>query len=341
MSEKRIDCQVHCAAPAIEDLLPYMKHGYAERVVRTEFQLPSPSAHPGGGTLAGATSPAAVSALLGDDVAAAVLVPHQAMSTANWTDTRLCAVYASALNSYMIDNWLDADERFHLAIAVSPHEADLAAAEIEKHAANPRVVAVTMPMLAPHLGTSFYRPIIEAVARHDLTLIVHPGGKEGTIVGTPALGGIGPRYQGEYECLIWQVAAVNISSLIYDGLFVEFPDLKVAFADFGIDWIGPTMWRLDAEWRALRIDVPWVVEAPSAYLGRNVRFIIADIDGIPPEALTQVAGMAPASSLLFGSNRPFESDDAWLQALPQDLREKVCWRNAAETFGSRIGALAA
>ena len=132
MTGKMIDCQVHCAAPSIDDLLPYMNKGYVDRVVRTEFQLPAAGNHPGGGTYDGPTAPADIAASLGDDVAVAVLVPHQAMSTANWTDTRLCAIYVSALNAYMIDNWLGVDARFHLAIAVSPHEAELAAAEIEK-----------------------------------------------------------------------------------------------------------------------------------------------------------------------------------------------------------------
>lgn len=341
MNDKIIDCQVHCAAPSIDALLPYMKAGYAERVMRTAFQLPPADSHPGGGSRDGYVSPADVTAALGNEVAGAVLIPHQAMSTANWTDTRLCAVYVAALNSYMVDHWLAEDDRFHLAIAVSPHEAELAAAEIERHAGNARVVAVTMPMLAPHLGSSFYRPIIEAVARHDLTLIVHPGGKEGAILGPPALGAIGPRYPGEYECLIWQVAAVNISSTIYDGVFVEFPNLKIAFADFGMDWIGPTMWRLDAEWRALRIDIPWVVEPPSAYLGRNIRVIVGDAEGIPHDALAKLVSLAPATSLLFGSNAPFANDVAWLDGLPGDVREQFRWRNAAETFRSGIGALAA
>ncbi|RIA45500.1 putative TIM-barrel fold metal-dependent hydrolase [Hephaestia caeni] len=341
MNHKIIDCQVHCAAPSIDALLPYMKAGYAERVIRTAFQLPPAESHPGGGSSKGYASPAEVAASLGDEVSGVVLVPHQAMSTANWTDTRLCAVYVAALNAYMVDHWLAEDDRFHLAIAVSPHEAELAAAEIERHAGNPRVVAATMPMLAPHLGSPFYRPIIEAAARHNLTLIVHPGGKEGTILGAPALGAIGPRYHGEYECLIWHVAAVNISSIIYDGVFVEFPDLKIAFADFGMDWVGPTMWRLDAEWRALRIDIPWVVEPPSTYLGRNVRIIVGDAEGIPQDALAKLVSLAPATSLLFGSNSPFAKDRKWLDTLPTEVREQLCWRNAADTFRSGIAALAA
>jgi len=340
MSGKIIDCQVHCAAPAIEDLLPYMKQGWADRFVRTAFQLPGGQSHPGGGSIAAVACPADISARLGDDVSVAVLLPHQGLSTANWTDTRLCAVYASALNSYMVDHWLGQDDRFRLAIAVSPHEPELAAAEIEKHARDERVVAISMPMLAPHLGTPFYRPIIEAAARNDLTLIIHPGGKEGTIVGTPALAGIGPRFHGEYECLICQVAAVNIASAVYDGLFVEFPNLRLAFADFGFDWVGPAMWRMDAEWRAMRIDVPWVAQAPSKYIAQNVRIIVSETDALPEGALAEITAMIPPSSILFGSNTPFDSDLSWVDALPEALREQVCHGNAVESF-RRLEAIAA
>lgn len=339
MNQEIIDCQIHCGTPSLEDIYPYMESGWVDRFRRVDFHLPPVRGHSGRLESPADPLPSAIPSMLGPNVRAAVAVPHQALPTANWTDTRTCAVFASALNGYMVDHVLPADPRLRLALAISPHEPHLAAAEIEKHAGNPRVVAAVMPMLATHLGATHYRPILEAAARHNIVLVIHPTGKEGTVTGTPALGGIGPRFVGEHDCLVWQVAAVNISSLIYDGLFAEFPDLVVAFADFGFEWLAPVQWRLDAEWRALRVDVPWVTEPPSAYVGRNIRILVSERGETPEKEFAHLASIVPPSSLMFGSNRPFETEPpSWLELLPDETRERVAWKNAAETFGERLTA---
>src|SRR5258708_40198388 len=94
----------------------------------------------------------------------AVLVPHQIMPVAGWADTVLCSVFANALNKYLQDKWLPCDSRFRLAAAISPHEPTLAAQEIDRVAADSRVAAVSMPMLAPHPGQSVYRPFLQAAS---------------------------------------------------------------------------------------------------------------------------------------------------------------------------------
>jgi predicted TIM-barrel fold metal-dependent hydrolase len=330
-----IDCECHAAAGKLADLLPYMHEGWQERFTRTAFALPNGNVHPGEGRLdKPVAGPREVAEVLPDGVTAAILVPHQVMAVANWTDTKLCSVYASALNRYFLDHWLPADPRFRFALAISPHEPDLAAAEIREHGRKPGVVAIAMPLLAVHFGHRHYRPILEAAAEFGLPVIVHPGGKEGTITGTPALGGIGPRHAGEYHALIWQVAGVNISSLIYDGVFVELPELKVVFAGFGFEWAPPVLWRINAEWRALRIDIPWVTEPPAFYMARNIRLVASSVGAAPVPMIRHLANLLPEPVLLYGSNHPFSagSGQEMLDAMSDKLRPRVAHLNAAATF---------
>ena len=340
-----IDCEHHLAIPALQNLLPYMEEGWAARFRRTGFSLPSAREHPGGGSLGGAAPTAAeAAAALASEIQVALLLPQQAFPVAGWTDTLLCSVYTAAVNRYVREHWIPASERFRMAVAVSPHEPDLAAAEIERYAADPAVAAVVMPMLATHLGQSFYRPILAAASRHRLPVVIHPSGREGTIVGAPILSGMGPRYPGEYHTLIWQVAATNIASMVYDGTFTEFPDLQVVFAGFGFEWLPNVAWHADMEWRNLRIDIPWVTEPPSTVMGRHVRVVVDDLGATPPLAAADLAGLLPEGTLLWGSNAPFATSTATevLAAMPAALRERVACGNAEAAFGPRLlaGALA-
>ncbi len=341
MSEALIDCEYHVAAPDLQLLLPYMEKSWAARFVRSRFSLPLGREHPGGGSLTEGSSlpdPATAGAALAAGTRAALLVPHQVMPVAGWTDTLLCSVYATALNRYVREHWIPADRRFRMAIAISPHEPELAADEIDRYGEDVSAAAIVMPLLATHLGQTHYRPIFKAAARHRLPVIVHPSGREGTIVGTPVLSGMGPRHAGEYHSLIWQAAVTNIASLVYDGVFIDLPDLRVVFAGFGFEWLPGVLWHLDMEWRSLRIDIPWVTDPPSVYVARHIRIVIDDLGLTPPEASRQIANMLAEGLLMWGSNSPFATNSAAevLDAMPEKLRAKVAFGNAAETFGSRL-----
>lgn len=332
-----IDTQYHCAVPSLAALQPYFDDSTMERLRRTRFTLPEDFVHPGGGILPEGTkipTAAEVAADISSETTAKILVPHQIYPTAGWTDTYLCAGYAAALNNYFIDNWLPVDPRFKLAIAVSPHEPALAVAEIERLATNKRVVAIAMPVIAINLGQSHYRPILEAANKHKLPLIVHPSGQEGLVIGTPALGGVGPRQEGEYEALVWQVATANIASLIFDGVFLQLPDLKVIFSGYGFSWAPPFVWRANMEWRNMRIDVPWITEPPSQIASRHIRLVIDDLDSTPPEMLHHLVNVVPKGVLMYGSNGAFGliKEDVLLAALPDGARADVASGNAAATF---------
>lgn len=341
MSQSLIDCEHHLAIPALQDLLPYMEEGWAARFRRTGFSLPSGREHPGGGSVAGDDAPpgpAEAAAALAPEIKAALLLPQQSFPVAGWTDTLLCSVYVAAVNRYVREHWIPASDRFRMAVAVSPHEPELAAAEIERYAADRAVAAVVMPVLATHLGQSFYRPILAAAARHKLPVIIHPSGREGTILGAPVLSGMGPRYPGEYHTLVWQVAATNIASMVYDGVFTDLPDLQVVFTGFGFEWLPNIVWHTDMEWRNLRIDIPWVVDPPSDVIARHVRIVVDDLGATPPNAAADIAGLLPEGMLLWGSNAPFATNtaDEVLDAMPVALRELVACRNAEAVFGPRL-----
>lgn len=344
MTEEVVDCECHPLVAALEDLFPYMEPAWAERFRRTGFVLPTGWPHPGRETgLSGFDEPPRpeqAAAALGPEVRRAILVPSQVMPCAGWCDHALSAVYAAAVNDYVRDAWLSVDDRFRLAVAVAPHDPDAAAAEIRRHADHEGVVAVATSLLAVNLGHRHYEPILAAAHEHRLPLIVHPGGSEGVALGAPTLGGVGPRDVEERYALLPQVAQANLASVIYDGVFSRFPELRLVFAGFGFEWAVPLLWRADMEWRNLRLDVPWVTEPPSVLAARHIRLVVDDLGAAPPADVAAIADMLPDGLLLYGSDRPFAAGgaDGVLRGLPERLHDAVAHGNADATFGARLGA---
>src|SRR4029079_16169794 len=67
-------------------------------------------------------------------------------------------------------------------------------------------------------------------------------------------------------------------SLIAEGVFQEFPGLKLVCAESGITWLPTLLWRTNKEWRGVRAEVPWIARAPADIIRDHVRFTIQPFD---------------------------------------------------------------
>ena len=333
-----VDCSLHPLIERLDDLLPHMGEAMALRVTQSEFRLPPASPHPGVEVEATrevrGTDPASVAAALPATVERAILIPAQAMPTPGWLDHELSAAFVSAVNGYLVDRWLPADPRFRLAIALSPHQSHLAVAEIERYDGVEGIAAAAMPPTGVAMGHEHYHPIYAALAAKGLPLIVHPGGSEGEVLGTANIGGTGPRTPEEAFTLLPQVAQANVASLVFNGVFDLFPDLTVVLAGWGFEWAPTMLWRIDAEWRGLRVAVPWLTRAPSEVIVDHVRFVVDGASSALRKGAWEHAALLPEHVLLYGSDAPFNplGAEAWLEAAPEALRPKVAHANAAAVF---------
>jgi len=282
-----IDCDLRAAAPpvsALHDHLDgYWRDTVAERGVRSiepSYELPGTGvrvpALPADADLAVVNAISAIEALHSEDLAAAL---------------------ASALNEWLRRTWLDADPRLRGSITVAPQSTDLAVAEIERLAGDGRFVQVLMPLRGEHpLGRRLYWPIYEACVRHGFALAVRPGGNIGTAI-TP----IGwPSHLVEDHATQSQAFQSQVMSLVLEGVFNRFPDLKVVLLRSGVSWLPSLCWRLDKNWKGLRREVPWVERPPSEIIRSSVRLTVRPFDA-PPEAFADVlAQLGSDSMLLYG-----------------------------------------
>jgi predicted TIM-barrel fold metal-dependent hydrolase len=261
----------------------------------------------------------------------AVLTPYYGVDALRHPDW--AAALARAVNDWVIDQWLDRDPRLRASITVPARDPAAAIAEIERVGDHPGFVQVLMPVRSGRLyGQREHHPIFEAIARHDLVLGLHWGG---TVDDAPTTSGWPSWYIEEYTAEIG-VYMAQILSLVAEGVFQKVPDLRVAVLDSGFAWLPSWGWRMNAEWKGLRREVPWVEKLPFDLIREHFRFSIAPLDAGPAEEMEQIVDWLGSEDLLmFGSDYPHRHDDdlgAFLDLLSESMRTKVMAETARDWY---------
>jgi predicted TIM-barrel fold metal-dependent hydrolase len=244
---------------------------------------------------------------------------------------------AAALNEWLVDAWLKQDDRIFGAISVPVEDGALAAAEIERMAAEPRFVKVMIPISTREsLGPSKYWPIYEAASAHDLPLAAHVGGL-GRAGDDGATGS--PAYFVETKANTTMAFYAQASSLVYSGVFTRFPELKIVLEEGGLAWLAPLMWRLDRAWEDMREELPQLDERPSEILRRHCWLTTQPIDEPenPKHLVDLLDQLDLDEKLLFASDYPHWDFDDPDRVLPASLigaerRELILSANAESIF---------
>jgi predicted TIM-barrel fold metal-dependent hydrolase len=242
---------------------------------------------------------------------------------------------AAAVNDWMADEWLDADERLYGAITVPAEDGERAAAEIRRAAEHRRFVKVTVLISTREpIGHTKYWPIFEAAAEAGLPVALHVAGRGGlgSAAGFPA-------FHVERHTL-WTLAyPAQVVSLVYSGVFERFPTLRVVMEEGGLAWFAPTLWRLDRAWQTMRDQVPHLTEPPSQVARRHFWLATQPLDEPEkPEYLAYLLDELDLDEhLLFSSDYPhhdFDDPSRVLQAsaIGAERRRRILSENAEALF---------
>jgi uncharacterized protein len=68
------------------------------------------------------------------------------------------------------------------------------------------------------------------------------------------------------------------TSLILEGVFDVFPDLKIVMIEGGFGWVPQLGWRMDAHWTKMRSEVPTPKRKPSEYLKTNIWYATQPVE---------------------------------------------------------------
>ncbi|OZM83436.1 amidohydrolase family protein [Pseudonocardia sp. MH-G8] len=261
-----------------------------------------------------------------------ILIPLQGHS---WgvEQPHYAAALCGALNSWLAQEWLDAEPRLRSSIAISAESPDLAAEEIRRRSDDPRFVQVLLSTGGESgFGVRRYWPIYAAAAEAGLPIAAHTGGLE------QHRGAGWPSFYLEEHVWNANTMASLVMSMLCEGVFEEFPSLRVICIEGGIAWAGPLMWALDDAWSQLREDVPHLRKPPSEYIREHFWFTTQPIEEPDDRQHLAVAldHVGMGERILFASDYPHWDFDSPRQApklFPADLRRQIMGANACRLYG--------
>lgn len=339
-----IDADVHESFSGVRDLVPYLPGPYRDWMANGAwrgFSQPFAYTSPGVGNRADVRN---------QDGSASVsdysLMRRQLLDKYDETYTVLTGYFyptilkmqyafgsalASAYNDYVCENWLSKDQRFLGSIQINARDPEAAVREIDRMAAHPQMKQIMLPVVDDiAYGHPSHRPIFAAAARHRLVVALHH-----TIMATGPYG-MGLHYIERHTLLPTSMMAQAIS-LILNGVFDEFPDLRFIILEGGFSWLPHLMWRMDREYRQGRVEVPWVKKLPSQHIRERLRFSTQPTEDMTAAEWTKLMDLMGSDELLvFSTDYPhFDFDDphaAIPRSLPESLRQKIFWQNGASLY---------
>ncbi len=341
-----VDADVHNYPRSMDSLTPYMSQRWVEYVRQTGFVTPPKDeyprfyesaarrdAWPPSGDIPGSDPAFARTQLLDEwDIDYAVLNPLYGVSRVHNLDFGNSLM--RAVNEWTAHDWLNYDKRYKGSIVVNFSDPPAAAEEIRRVAADPRFVQVLLLARSPApYGRREFRPIFEAAVEAGLPIGVHFGGGGGPITATGW-----PSFYIEDHTGMVQSFEAQVLSMVCEGLFVEFPTLRVVLIESGFAWLPPLMWRLNKNFRGLRQEVPWLKKMPSEYIQEHFRATTQPMEEPEnPEHLLQIMDMLGRDDfLMFATDYPHWDFDAPDRAIPAiirgERRDGIMFKTAMEMY---------
>ncbi len=339
-----IDCDIHPGVPDIKTLLPYMNEFWQESFVARGIDGFDMMSYPHNAPITcrpdwrvkGQRPGGSLDAMRGQaldafGIGTAICNPLTGGQVA--VSESMGAAICSAVNDWIRQHWLDREPRLRASIVVPAQAPLLAAEEIDRCASDRRFVQVLLPVACEMmLGRSYYWPIYQAAARHDLPIGIHAGSMyryAPTSTGWPS------HYLHDYVANA-QIFEDQLLSLISNGVFNKFPDLTFVLLESGVTWLPGFIWRAVKTWRGVRAEVPWVSRSPAEIVRDNIRLTIQPFDAPNSEAVERIVEQIDADHmLLFASDYPhwqFDGDAIIPPGLSGGLRQHVCVDNPLATY---------
>lgn len=341
-----VDSDVHINVPSLGVLHPYLEERWQDYLIESGvgnldsgmYPRSAPiSAVPGSTPESGpaGSDPALLRTQLLDAMNTRYAVANCAYGIDAIHNDDWAAAMARAVNDWQLAEWLEPEPRLRGSIVLPVQNAELAAAEIDRVGHRSDLVQVLLPVRSREpLGRRRYWPIYAAAQRHNLVVGIHAGGVSGNPI-TP----VGwPTYYLEDYVNLAQTFQSQVLSLVSEGVFTEFPRLRVVLIEGGFTWMPPLMWRFDKNWKGLRREVPWVKQLPSEIIREHIRLTTQPMD--EPDDARQLSDVIEQldsdDMLLFSTDYPHWQFDAIEETLPDglsaELQRKILSTNALDTY---------
>ena len=345
------DCDLHLGPRSLDDLRPFLStrvqsyidtYGMAHRVGWQNGEPAYPKsapyaarrdAHPPNGSPPGTDLDFTRRQHL-DAFNVQLGLVNPPLPSQNFMNPDLGNAMCRALNEWQIEALVRPEPRLRASIVVPAQAPLLAAEEIERRAGDKRFVQILMPAACEMmLGRSYYWPIYEAAAKYDLPIGLHAGSMYRY---APTSGGWPSHYLHDYVANS-QLFEDQLLSLISNGVFNRWPDLRFVLIESGVSWLPGFIWRAIKTWRGVRAEVPWVKRSPAETIRENIRLTVQPFDAPRDNDVVErlIEQIDSDRMLLFASDYPhwqFEGDAVLPPGLSPALLQRIRVENPLETY---------
>ncbi|MBM3609449.1 MAG: amidohydrolase [Alphaproteobacteria bacterium] len=246
----------------------------------------------------------------------------------------LSAALATASNEWQLEKWARPDKRLKASVVVPYEDPQAAVAEIRRRAGDPHFCQVLlMSRTNEALGRKKYWPIYEAAMEAGLPVGIHVFGYSGW---ASTSSGWCSYYIEEMTEHAASCSAM-VTSMIVEGLFEHLPDLKIIVIESGFAWMPSLGWRLDANWKRMKFEIPHLKKAPSEYLRSNFWVTTQPMEESErPRDVMDIMDWIGWDKILFASDYPHWDYDDPFYAIPplfgEEKRQMIFNGNARKIF---------
>jgi len=342
---KAIDCDVHPTVTDIRQLLPHLEEYWRDSVEERGIGSLESSSYPPNAPLTArpdfrgqngyaATTAAELGRQVLDKWGASLAICNCLYGVQLVYNEDMARAFHRALNDWVATEWLDRDPRLRASIIVPMQNVEYAVDEIERCAKDRRFVQImALAMQETPLGRRHHWPIFAAAERLGLPIGIHAGSNYRNPV--TSLGW--PTWYIEDYAAQSQGFQSQVASLITEGAFAKYPELKIVLLESGVTWLPAFLWRFGKFWRGLRTEVPWVDRPPWEIVRDHFRLTIQPLD-IPddPHAVERtIEHLRSDDILLYASDFPhwqFDGDNVMPAGISPALRRKIAIDNPLATY---------
>jgi predicted TIM-barrel fold metal-dependent hydrolase len=239
------------------------------------------------------------------------------LGAAGNTNLEYSAALATAINRWQVAEWIEPEPRLRAGLVVPYEDGELAAAEVHRFGDHPGFVQLMLAIRTSEpLGRRKYWRMYAAAVEHDLPIGIHFGGQGGH----PIAGCGWPSMYLEDHAGMSTAFQAQVISFIFEGVFEQFPSLKIVLVEGGFAWVPPLMWRMDAAWKKLKDEVPHLKKLPSEYFAEHFWLTTQPMEEpANPRHFAEMLDQAPwlQDRLMFSTDYPHWDFDAPDEALPK------------------------
>jgi uncharacterized protein len=182
---------------------------------------------------------------------------------------------AAAYNDYVIDEWVSQSPRFVGQAIVPVGDVDTAVAEIVRSVERGHR-GVIMPGNArlirgdlPHINEEHWDPVWSAISELGVPVAFHSGSS--SRIELPPYAGDSPAKAAALGALVRPVSSsILLSNLLFSGILVRFPSLKVVFAESTVAWVAFVLEGTEHSFRLEGRDRYGIEDSPAEQFRRQV-----------------------------------------------------------------------